>query len=367
MKAKITEVKKIVPKQGGQAGGQGGEPPKNIETFGEGPDDNGTEDQPGSEGPETPGDKQNKDQKSGKGKKGQDDQGGQPSKGSGKGSGPDKGTGWEEVDPIDPRASYEVTPWQKPSGKTVIGEVVPTGSLGEGPTDNEKMKEEWKQITTAAESQSQGNIPGGIRSALERMRAPVIDWKRELETFIDNAISKTRYALPARRFLAQGKAQYGYKRYKEDFECVVIAIDTSGSISDDMVAQFLGEAKAIVDAYSPQDLYVIFCHTDIYRVDHIQPGDPIEVGKLKSGGTEFYPPFKWTQENLLDKGITPSVFIYFTDGEATFPSANDYSIGEYEDRCLWVLLTWNGRPFSGDIPFGGRIDITLPNKGVKSI
>jgi hypothetical protein len=182
MKAKITEVKKIVPKQGGQGGGQGGEQPKNIETFGEGPDDEGTEDQPGSEGPEKPGDPQNKDQKSGKGKKGQDDQGGQPSKGSGKGSGPDKGTGWEEVDPIDPRASYEVTPWQKPSGKTVIGEVVPTGSLGEGPTDNEKMKEEWKQITTAAESQSQGNIPGGIRSALERMRAPVIDWKRELET-----------------------------------------------------------------------------------------------------------------------------------------------------------------------------------------
>jgi hypothetical protein len=369
MKAKITEVKKIVPKQGGQGGGQGGEPPKNIEQFGEGPDEPGTEDQPGQEGPEKPGDDKKQDKKSGKGKKGeqgQDDQG-KPSKGSGSGSGTDKGQGWEEVDPEVPGASYEVTPWQKPAGKTVIGEVLPAGTLGEGPTDNEKMKEEWKQITTAAESQSQGKIPGGIRAALDRMRAPVIDWKRELETFIDNAISKTRYALPARRFLAQGKAQYGYKRYKEDFECVVIAIDTSGSISDKMVAQFLAEAKAIVDAYSPQDLYVIFCHTSIYRVDHIQPGDPIEVGKLQSGGTEFYPPFKWTQENLLDKGINPSCFIYFTDGEATFPKASEYGIGEYEDRCLWVLLTWNGRPFPDEIPFGGRIDITLPNKDVNTI
>jgi predicted metal-dependent peptidase len=125
--------------------------------------------------------------------------------------------------------------------------------------------------------------------------------------------------------------------------------------------------KAIVDAYSPQDLYVIFCHTDIYRVDHIQPGDPIDVGKLQSGGTEFYPPFEWTEENLLDKGIVPSVFIYFTDGEANFPNASQYGIGEYEDKCIWVLLTFNGQPFGNDIPFGNRIDITLPNKEVSSI
>jgi len=356
MKAKITEVKKIIKKQPGppQSGGEGG--PKNIETFG---DDE-----------EQKGDEQGKEQGEPKGSEDSDpkDSGSEkPQKGSGKDKGSGRGTEWEEIDPLDPRASYEVTPWQKPAGKTVIGEVVPTGSLGEGPTDPEGMKEEWKQITTAAESQSQGKIPGGIRAALDRMRAPVVDWKKELETFIDDAISKTRYTLPARRFLAQGKAQYGYKRYKEDFECVVIAIDTSGSISDTMVAQFLGEAKAIVDAYSPQDMYIIFCHTDIYRVDHIQPGDPIEVGKLKSGGTEFYPPFKWTEENLLSKGINPSVFIYFTDGEATFPSPSEYGIGEYEDRCLWVLLTWNGRPFSGEIPFGGRIDITLPNRDTNSI
>jgi hypothetical protein len=360
MKAKITEVKKLVrPQKGSGPGPDGPKPPKNIDIWDE--DDEEDDDEPGDEpgddepGDDEPGDDESKDGKPGK---------------PGKSSGSGRGDEWEEVEPAEPGASYEVTPWQQPSGPSVVGEVLPTGSLGDGDAsdrDAEAKKEQWKAATTAAESQSRGNIPGGIRAALQRMRASIVDWRKELEVFIDDAISKSKYTLPSRRFLGGGKAQYGYKKYKEDFECVVVAIDTSGSITDSMVAQFLSEAKSIVDAYSPQDLYVIFCHTSIYRVDHIQPGDPIEVGNLKTGGTEFYPPFKWTEENLLDKGIVPSVFIYFTDGEARFPSPSEYGIGEYEDKCIWVLLTWNGQPFPNAVPFGNRIDITLPNKEITSI
>ena len=352
MKVNISDVKKIVKSQKGGDKGKSSKPPKNVEGF---DDEEEIDDETGDE---QDGDEQDQ------GEEGQD----QPGE-AGKTGG--EGRDWKEVDPAPAGSTYKVTPWKKPEGHTVIGEVLPTGSLGDGEgsedADPEAKKDKWKAATTAAEAQSRGNIPGGIRAALERMRASVVDWRKELEVFIDDAVSKSKYTLPARRFLAGGKAQYGYKRYKEDFECVVIAIDTSGSISDHMVSQFLGEAKAIVDSYAPQDLYIIFCHTKIYRVDHIQPGDSIDLGKLQSGGTEFYPPFKWTEENLMEKGIMPSVFIYFTDGEATFPSPSDYGISEYEDKVIWVLLTWNGMPFPNDIPFGNRIDITLPNKEVKDI
>ena len=361
MKAKITEVKKIVKPQSGTGPGSGPKPPENIEGWDD--DEKDPDDEPGDGDPDD-GDPDDGDPDDKPG----DNKPGKP--GSGKSSGEGRGDEWEEVEPGEPGASYEVKPWE-PSGKhTVIGEVYPTGSLGDGDPmdrDPESKKDEWKQKTTGAEATARGNMPGGIRAALERMRRAIVDWRKELEVFIDDAISKSKYTLPSRRFLGGGKAQYGYKRYKEDFECVVVAIDTSGSISDDMVAQFLGEAKAIVDAYSPQDLYVIFCHTKIYRIDHIEPGDPIEVGKLQSGGTDFWPPFKWTEDNLLDKGILPSVFIYFTDGEAPFPAPSEFGIGEYEDKCIWVLLTWNGQPFPKDVPFGNRIDITLPNKGITSI
>lgn len=354
MKAKILDVKKIVKSEGGTPppGGGSGKPPKNIENW----EDDKQKQDPKGEGGEEGGEEGGDDDAGNK-----SGQPGDPGKEGGSG----RGEQWKEIEPADPTATYEVTPWKQPKGKSVIGEVLPAGELGEGTKDPEQTKEKWKQITT--DSLTQGSVPGGIREALNRMRTPVVDWKKELEVFIDNAISKSKYVLPSRRFLGQGKAQYGYKKYREDFECVVVAIDTSGSISDKMVAQFLSETKAIVDAYSPQDLYIIFCHTDIYRVDHIQPGEELQLGKLQSGGTEFYPPFEWVEKNLISQGIIPSAFLYFTDGEATFPNASEYSIGEYEDKCLWVLLTWNGRPFPNEIPFGGRIDITLPNKDVESI
>lgn len=355
MKAKITDVKILKKSQGGgfPTPPQGGKGPENVEMWDEEDEDDLDTDGEDTDGEDTDGEDTDSGNGTGKGKE--------------KGGKKDQ---WDEVDPAEPGAEYKVTPWQKPAGKTVVGEVLPTGSLGDGESgdkDAEKKKDEWKQATNAAESQSRGDIPGGIRNALERMRASIVDWRKELEVFIDDSISRSKYTLPSRRFLGSGKAQYGYKKYKTDFESVVVAIDTSGSISDKMVAQFLAEVKSIVDSYSPQDLYIIFCHTNIYRVDHIQPGDPIEVGELETGGTEFYPPFKWTQENLMEKGIMPSVFIYFTDGEATFPSPNDYGIGEYEDKVIWVLLTWNGKPFPKEMPFGNRIDITLPNKEVNDI
>jgi hypothetical protein len=351
MKAKIIDVKKIVRSQSSSGKGSSGKAPKNIEGWEEEEEDSMDGDSDGDDGDSE--------------KDPNDPQGGK-----GSGSGDLRNSKFKEIDPADPGSTYTVTPWQKPAGKSVVGEVLPAGSLGDGDAedrDSEAKSEKWKELTKTAEQQSRGNMPGGIRGALERMRTPIIDWRKELEAFIDDAVSKSKYILPSRRFLGGGKAQYGYKRYKEDFESMVIAIDTSGSISEPMVEQFLAEVRAIVESNSPQDLYIIYCHTSIYRVDHIEPGDPIEVGTLRTGGTEFYPPFKWTEENLLDMGIVPSVFIYFTDGDAAFPSASQYGISEYDDRAIWVLLTWNGMPFSGDVPFGNRIDITLPNKEIKSI
>lgn len=385
MKANISDLKKIVKVEDGNGTPLQGtqKPPKNVEGFEDEKDkkdsgDNG-EDQEQDQGQ---GQKSGKDQKPGQGGDeeyddefgdGEGDEEGENGENKPqKGSGQDSGTGREfkEIDPISPgEYKYEEAPWSPPKDRTVVGEVLPTGTLGDGEkgADSEEVSDKWKQSTTAAESQAQGKIPGGIKRALERMRTSVVDWKEALRKFIDEAVSKSRYVVPSRRFLGRGDIQYGRKNYNEDFGCVVVAIDTSGSISDKMVAQFLGEVQGIVDAYSPQDLYIIFCHTRAYRIDHLSPGDPINVGALQSGGTEFYPPFKWVEENLIDKGITPSCFIYFTDGEATFPKVSDYSISQYDEKAIWVLLTFNGEKFPYPVPFGDRIDITLANKGIKEI
>lgn len=250
------------------------------------------------------------------------------------------------------------------------GEVLRPGELGDLGGDSglngEALAEEWEDITRLATTA--GNVPASIKRALTKVKRPVIDWKAELAKYIDEAIAKSKYTLPARRFLGAGKAQYGYKKYKEDFESVVVAIDTSGSISREMIEQFLGEVMNITQAYTPKKTIILYCDTQVYEPDILEPGETPDFNKIAGGGgTYFWPPFKWVERNLIEEGEKPTVFIYFTDGEASFPSADDYEISQYENRCIWVFLTFNDEPYPNPQPFGERIDIVLANKNVKRI
>ena len=251
------------------------------------------------------------------------------------------------------------------------GEVLRPGQLGDlggdSGLDGKTLGQEWEDIVRSASS-NPGNIPGSLKRALAKIKRPVIDWKAELAKYIDEAISKTKYKLPSRRFLGSGKAQYGYKRYKEDFENVVIAIDTSGSINRDMIEQFLGEVMGITEVYTPQKTVILYCDTQVYEPDILEPGDLPDFNKIAGGGgTNFWPPFKWVQKNMIEEGENPTIFIYFTDGEATFPSEKDYDIADYSDRCIWVFVTFNDDPYPNPQPFGERIDIILSSKNVKRI
>ena len=252
------------------------------------------------------------------------------------------------------------------------GEVLRPGELEEGRKGTEKsdaqIESEWE--TALKRSQGAGKIPSGIARALSKLKEAVIDWKSELAKYVDDLVSKTKYKLPARRFIGGGDAQYGYKRYQEDFGKLVIAIDTSGSISKSMITQFLSETTKITEDYSPQETIIIYCSDDIDNVDRFEKGGQPDINKIATtigNRLGFTPPFKWVEENLLDEGEVPTVFIYFTDGEAYFPSASDYAIDTYEDRCIWVFLSFNGRPYRNNQPFGERIDITLANDKVTTI
>ena len=256
------------------------------------------------------------------------------------------------------------------SGTSNVGGVLPTGSLGDLGGDHglngEALGEEWE--TSLKRSENAGNVPTSVKRALDRLKRPVIDWKSQLEKYIDEAVTKTKYKLPARRFIGGGDAQYGYKRYKEDFENLVIAIDTSGSITRPMIEQFLSETMKITEDYAPQKTVILYCDTQVYTPDILEPGDRPDFNKIAGGGgTNFWPPFKWVEKNMLNEGETPTVFIYFTDGYAQFPESSEYGIDGYDDRCIWVFVSFNGDPYGNDQPFGERIDITLANKEVETI
>ena len=90
-------------------------------------------------------------------------------------------------------------------------------------------------------------------SKIEKLLEGVkVDWKQELRKMMSSLSSKADYFLPNRRFLATG-AQWGSKKKKESFESLVIIADTSGSVSQKELEQFVSEAMDIMESFKPKE------------------------------------------------------------------------------------------------------------------
>ena len=112
-------------------------------------------------------------------------------------------------------------------------------------------------------------------------------------------------------------------------EQLVIAIDTSASCQEKLVARFLGETAAILASqesfFHHMDLRIIQCD-DAVRKDMVihnademkQYLDSFEVDG--GAGTDFRPVFRYVQE-LRDAGELRNLrgLLYFTDGKGYYP------------------------------------------------
>lgn len=185
---------------------------------------------------------------------------------------------------------------------------------------------------------------------------PKINWRIELRKFVGDICNKLVHVMPNRRYIHSGKYIYGLKGKKEELENVVIAVDTSGSVDDKMLAKFATEIRAIAIEKKIQNIYLIYCENEIPSggIQHFGPNDRFDIKKIKpvgGGGTAFDPPFYWVNKNLILKSKKLGFMIYFTDaGGVVSPNiAKGYS-----DRVLWVITDATDAPH---IKFGKKLFI----------
>ena len=119
-----------------------------------------------------------------------------------------------------------------------------------------------------------------------------------------------------------------YKDTKQVRE-FVIAIDTSGSTSGELVQKFLQKTYNILkdeeSFFTRFNLHIIQCDAEIQEDAKIanqrEFDNYIENMQIKGqGGTDFRPVFKYVDELVANKEFTNlKGLIYFTDGEGTYP------------------------------------------------
>ena len=184
---------------------------------------------------------------------------------------------------------------------------------GKGLSETEKtqIRNEIRESLLNSVQAAAGNLPAGVDRFVKEFTQPKLNWKELLRQDIQSVI-KTDYSFyrPSKKGQNDGFVLPGM--IKENALDVCVAIDTSGSISEEDLNIFLSEVSGIMSQYSD---YVIriWCfdtevHNDvIYRSDE---GADITDYKAKGGGgTLFEANYAYMKENE----IQPKIFIMFTD------------------------------------------------------
>ena len=206
--------------------------------------------------------------------------------------------------------------------------------------DLKRTLAEAAQVSRATRA---GSIPGSLESLIDDILNPKIPWQQILRNFFElNAQDDYDWDKPSRRYLHQRVVMP--RLYSNVIERIVIGIDTSGSVSDDMLQQVTSEIQTIRETCPIQEVVVIHCDYNVRHVEYFDRGDLEIINKFPGrGGTRFTPVFDYVEEN----SVSPTALIYMSDMECHYwPEQPDYP-------CLWV----NVGDYDNEPPFGTYLQV----------
>lgn len=193
----------------------------------------------------------------------------------------------------------------------------------------------------AARSAAAGNGGGWLSRLASGPTKPTHDWRSELWQYAMSAVPQEySFRKLNKTYSALGACVGTVSR--PGLGAIVCAMDTSGSISEDMLSQPVAEVSAIMRDLKPEKVYQLWVDADVANVQVLEPGQPISPEPKGGGGTDFKPAFDWTEENTQPGEV--AMLIYFTDLYASYDNLVDPGY-----PVLWVVMG-NGNPT--DPPFG---------------
>lgn len=208
--------------------------------------------------------------------------------------------------------------------------------------EDEKDQDEWDYAASLAKevTQRKSSTPLGLERLAKKVKAKDIDWKFELYNAI-NRHMRNNYAFmpPNKKHLYRGVA---LPSLTSDTLSLCIAIDTSGSINEELLGAFLEEFKSIMQNFPAVSIELIIADAKVHAHYSFIGGDKLDFPLKGGGGTDYRPTFEYIDANIP----MSSMVLYFTDGEGIFPRIPP----AYE--VLWALSQNKQK-----IPFGRSIVI----------
>jgi len=228
------------------------------------------------------------------------------------------------------------------------GFVMDLEEMMEGMSEAEKkliakqIDHQLKEIAESNKDKGRGFVPGEMQDYIDSLFEivePVIDWKSYLRRF--NSMSTMVYTKKTRR-KPNRRFETGPALKIKQKKRTLVAIDTSGSVSNDDLIEFFNEIYHIYKSGTYVD--IIECDAKIQRVYEYK-GERNEIEVKGRGGTDFEPVMRY----LVESKNRYANLIYLTDGECTAPKTQPIK------PMLWVHSS------------GHNINESLPGAKVKII
>lgn len=205
----------------------------------------------------------------------------------------------------------------------------------------QEIKGEIQQASMAA--RKKGDLPDSVMRLIDQAVVPRRSlWDCLVDIIRHNTREDYSWRKPSRTRLLCGDLYPGI--YSEGMGAVVVAIDTSGSMTQNDLAKASGGINSLVSEFNPSEVVVIYCNSQVMRTDRFERGEAITLSAVGGGGTAFQPVFDWAAANL---DAPPELLIYFTDLFGDSPNDPGYP-------TVWVN-TYNGTYKQTELPSFGTI------------
>ena len=229
---------------------------------------------------------------------------------------------------------------RKPQKVKVPGDLtLPPEGTGEAEDLVEGMRrigeEELREIIrqAAIQCRSAGDtafVPNEVLRLIESKR---LSWKELLQDYLSEAQSEeASYLSPERKYLHRGLILPGYGKEDTQIEEIWAFVDSSGSIGQDAMMQFLTQLWRISKEFSCT-MHIAYWNTevsDVYR-NIRRKEDILNCKPMHSGGTDINCVYRWMKDNK----INPEIMLILTDGY--YGNPDPQSAKKYRGKTIQVL------------------------------
>ena len=198
--------------------------------------------------------------------------------------------------------------------------------------ERQQIKDEIKEamLAAAATVDGAGNLPAGVKRLIQELTEPQMNWRELLRMQLESTIkSDYTWMRASRKGWHMDAVMPGMK--VDPMIDIAVALDASGSISEKMLKDFLGEIQGIMDSFPAYRIHVFTFDTEAYnpaQYDSDNLDDICDYEVKGGGGTDFDAIYNY----LKAEEIEPKRLVVFTDG---------YPFGSWGDEnyadTVWIL------------------------------